>query len=733
MSLIPKLLNDALAAHRNKQLDQAEAGYLAVLQLSPQQPDALHFLGVVHHQRKDYSKAVETIRQAIAINPNVASYHCNLGEALRCEGELEAAETSCRQALQLQPEYPEAMHNLGAVLLKQGKYQEAARSFRDLIRLRKDYAPGFVALGDALRVMGAFKEAIRAYNRALELNPNLDNAHGNLGWLLGQRGDLENGLLHCRKAVELNPQSWNSYHNLASLLLDYEEFDEALEMLDKALELNPESAQVCMCIGRVSCELGEYQDALTWYDRAVHRDPELLTAKCHLASVLQELGDSEQAAKLYEEVLAKNPKIVEAHSGLAKCRLEQGDVEGAVACHKAAVEIQPEAAHLHAALGHTLSTAGDLDAAVASHREAINLNPRCIAAHSGLATTLRGKTTDDELQQIETLLANPKITGNRRASLHFGLAQGYDGRSEYDKAAVHMAEANALEKAYHEARDQGYNLEEHTIYVNRLIEAFTPEYFERVKGFGMETRRPIFIVGMPRSGTTLTEQILASHPDVHGAGERRYLTQGFHFLPQAMGANIGPIPLLRHVQPEHVRSIAQWHLDRLQELDQGRKVFVVDKMPENFNLLGWMVTMFPNTRIIHCRRDVRDVALSCWITNFAKIRWANDQFHLADRINQYFRIMKHYRQVLPFPILDVDYEDMVADQEGTTRKMLEFVGLEWNDACLNFHKTERLVKTASVAQVRQPIYKKSVARWKHYEQSLETLLKNLAIGDVAVP
>ena len=183
---------------------------------------------------------------------------------------------------------------------------------------------------------------------------------------------------------------------------------------------------------------------------------------------------------------------------------------------------------------------------------------------------------------------------------------------------------------------------------------------------------------------------------------------------------------LGRLNPEALDRLAAWHLDRLAEIDSAHDR-VVDKMPDNYQFLGWIAAMHPNARIIHCQRDVRDVALSCWITNFARIRWANDLEHLAERINDYLRLMAHYRAALPLPILEVSYEAMVNDQEGTTRRMLDFIGLAWDPACLEFHKTERLVRTASVAQVRQPIYQRSVARWKRYEQALHPFLQRLQI------
>lgn len=726
MNGIAEQLSAGLSAHRAGQLEQAENVYREILKHQPDHPDALHLSGVIAHQRGDYDRAIDLIRQAIQHSPLVAAYHCNLAEALRGAKQWDAAEASCQQALVLQPVYPEVHHNLGVIYFRQQRFLDAEQAYRTSLSLRPDSALTLLGLADTLRERRLLNQAEATYRQALTIAPHLDAAHANLGLLLSTLGNFEPGLEHCRRAVQLNPQSVSSLHNLGTLLLEYGEIDESLEMLDRALELDPNSAPLYVTIGRVSLELAQHTQALSWFQRALRLDPELLAARCQLAITLLEMGDPEQAGELFQQVLDREPHYVEALMGLARAKLEQGDVDTAVSSQRAAIELFPQAAQLHAALGNTLSTAGDLDAAVACHRQAIHLNPRCVAAHSGLLTTLRNKSTEDDIKHSETLLNAPWMTDIRRAHLHFGLAQGYDGRGDFLRAAEHLATANALQKEHYEERDQGYDPEEHHAYVSRIIETFTPEYFERVREFGNPSRRPVFIVGMPRSGTTLTEQILASHPQIHGAGERRFANLGFSVIPQMLGSNILPIEGLSRLEAAHAQKLATWHLEQLQKLDQGRATLVVDKMPENYHLLGWIVTLFPHARIIHCRRDVRDVALSCWITNFSQIRWANDLEHIATRINEYSRVTSHLQRVLPVPVLDIDYEQMVADQTGTTRKMLEFLGLDWHPACLNFHQTERLVRTASVAQVRQPIYSRSVARWKRYEAALQPLLNNLA-------
>ncbi len=717
-------LQKALQHHRAGRLDQAAQFYERILAREPQHPDALHLLGVVAHQRGDHTRGAELIGRAIDVRPGTAAFHCNLADALCSLGRFAEAEVHGRRAIELQPDYPAALHNLGLILFKQRKYVEAELAYRAALLQQPTTALTTAALADALREQGRIGDALATYRVALDLDPDAAAVHANYGLLLAQSGQFEKGLEHCRRAVALCPEDAVSQGNLGQLLLEYGHIEEAMDALAEAFERDRHSPALALAVGKAWLELADYRQARGWFERVLRLAPEWEEPRCFLAHIQAEAGDLEGAANLYREVLSRAPSCVEARIGLAKTLLEQGDVEGAVARHREALALQPEAASLHATLGNTLSTAGDLEGAVACHRRALELNPRCVPAHAGLATTLRGKADDANVRQIEELLTAPWMTDARRSALHFALAQVCDGRGDWFRAAEHMATANALQRKGNAARDQGYDPEEFRRYVDRLIEAFTPDYFARVRGHGNPSERPVFIVGMPRSGTTLTEQVLASHPRIWGAGERRFAQLGFNLLPAVMQEQRPPVECLALLPHNALGRLAEGHLNILSQLNADRDR-VVDKMPDNYQLLGWIVTLFPNARLIHCKRDVRDVALSCWITNFARLRWANDLGHLAERINDYLRLMEHYRRVLPKPLFEVEYEQMVADQEGTTRRLLDFVGLEWDPACLSFHKTERLVRTASLAQVRQPIYQRSVARWRHYETALGPLLERL--------
>ena len=275
---------------------------------------------------------------------------------------------------------------------------------------------------------------------------------------------------------------------------------------------------------------------------------------------------------------------------------------------------------------------------------------------------------------------------------------------------------------------QRRGLEYHTAgeqrFVDALIAAFTPEFFARVRGFGLETELPVFIMGLPRSGTTLIAQILASHSRVFVAGELQFYGEVFAGLPKAVGRNATPFECLPHLDRRVTRRLAAQVLKRLQAFDPGA-LRIVDKLPANYLYLGLIGVLFPRAKVIHCRRDLRDVALSCWTTNFTLIRWACDPDRIAARFEDHRRLMDHWSKAPPTPFLEVDYESVVEDLEGNARRIIQWCGLEWEPQCLEFYKTRRAIHTASTGQVRQPIYRSSVGRWKNYEKLLGPLFAKL--------
>jgi hypothetical protein len=338
---------------------------------------------------------------------------------------------------------------------------------------------------------------------------------------------------------------------------------------------------------------------------------------------------------------------------------------------------------------------------------------------------LRGKLPPADRAALEERLIDPQLGDGPRARLLFALAHVADATGDSGRAVDCLREANALSQEMARRQKREYNPADHKRFVDNLIASFDADLYKRLAVGGSDSRRPVFVFGLPRSGTTLIEQVLASHSCVHGAGELRLVRQSFEAIPSALGRSEGPLLCLPHLEPAIIRRLAEQHLARLAALDGDRAERIVDKMPDNYMYLGLVAAMFPRAVLIHCRRDLRDVALSCWMTDFRSIRWANDPEHIAGRFQQYRRLMDHWQTVLEGSIHEVDYEETVADLDGVARKLLAACGFDWEPACAEFHRTPRPIRTASVTQVRQPIYKQSAGRWRNYAIPLADLFVGL--------
>jgi len=718
-------MNDDLALglleHQRGLLDQAARRYRNVLRAQPDNADALHLLGVALHQQGDHRQAAESIGRAVTLNPGKAVYYANLAEAYRALGNLEGAAECCRTALRLQPRAPEAANSLGLVLLAQGKTDEAILQLRETLRLKPDYGMACNNLGNALRLRGDLDGALAHFRRAVEIEPNLAEAHSNLGQLLLERHQPHEALAHLRAAVRLRPDLAEARNNLGNALREVGRLAEARQSYAEALRINPNLAMTYNNMGQALQEENSLDDALAWYQRALQLDPSSARIHCNAASLLAEQEKLDDALAGYRRALELEPTYGEAHCGVGALRHEQGHFEQAEAHYREALRHKPDLPVAHCALGTVREELGDFENAESCWRSALRYDPRLAGAYAALATLLRGKLPEEDLVGMRQLLADPNLHDGRRGALHFGLAQVLDARGAYDEAAESLRQANALGLAGARKRGQGYDPAEHARFVAGMMAVCTPAFFERIRGFGLDSERPIFIVGLPRSGTTLTEQILASHAQVFGAGEQRCGRDDFEAL--ADGDDRG-LEALAQMDMTTARRIGARHLDRLRELNADRP-HVADKMPDNYLYLGLLAALFPRAKLIHCRRDLRDIAVSCWMTNFRQIRWANDPEHIATRFAEYRRIMAHWQRTLPVPLLEVDYEETVADLEGVARRLVSWCGLEWDPGCLKFHEGKRPVRTASVSQVRQPVYQRSVARWRHYEKALGPLFDRL--------
>jgi Flp pilus assembly protein TadD len=512
--------------------------------------------------------------------------------------------------------------------------------------------------------------------------------------------------------------------NLAMNLLRRGEIDTAISQFREAIGQQPGFAEAHNGLGHALWRKGDRLGALAHYGRAVALKPRWSGARSDLAQALLQHGDPDPALRESEEAVRLDPRSAPALTTLAHVLMAHNRLVEAKARLLEALGLEPNQAAIHVALATVCERIGEFDQWHDSLRGALRCAPGHPVALARLATGLTGKLPHDDQAEIERLLALPGIADHLRRQLLVGLAQTLDAKGQFDRAAELSIEANALLLARVKRQRHAYDPRAHAALVTHVISTFTPEYFAGVRGFGLESERPLFVVGMPRSGTTLTEQVLASHPRVFGAGELWLARDALDSVPAATGRKGEPLSCVRHLDREMVSRLARIYLERLATFD-ALADRVVDKLPENTLHLGFLATLFPRAQIIHCRREPRDVALSCWMTDLAEFPWSCDPEMIAGRIHEYRRLMEHWRRVLPIPMFELDYETLVEDLEGTARRLVTWCGLEWDAACLAFHKTRRAVRSPSAGQVRQPIYKSSVGRWRHYERSLSTLFARI--------
>jgi tetratricopeptide (TPR) repeat protein len=609
-------------------------------------------------------------------------------------GRLPAAEQIYRQILAVEPNQADAVHLLGVIAHQVGKHAIAVEYIGRAIELMGNEAHLHNNLGEAYRALRRLTEAVACYRRALELKPDYAEAHNNLGAALKDQGKLDEAIVCHRRALQLKPDFAEAHNNLGNVLKDQGKLDEAVANYRRSLELKPDNAE----------------------------------ANINLGNVLKDQGMVDEAVICYHRALRLRPNFAEAHNSLGNALCEQRKPDAAIACYRRTLELESDHADAHNNLGRVLKELGDLQGAEDSVRAALRHNCRFAPAHFQMAELLGAKLPDNELAAQRQLLEDRELTDAQRLLLHFGLAQVLDARGEFAEAAEHLERGNALQLSERRRCGQVYDPKEHESFVSQMIKACTPDFFEQVRGFGLESRLPVFVFGLPRSGTTLIEQILASHSRVYGAGELPLGQQTFRSVPSLLGLTAPSADCLPQLHAAAIHKLAEQHEARLQALMREPADRIVDKLPDNYLYLGLLAALFPQAAFIHCRRDLRDVAVSCWMTHFVKIRWANDRQHVASRFRQYQRIMEHWRKVLPVPLLEVDYEETVANPESVARKLVTWCGLTW-EPCSEFHKTKRPIRTASVVQARKPVFTTSVGRWKHYEHALSALFARLGHDD----
>jgi tetratricopeptide (TPR) repeat protein len=722
-------LDIARAFHFQGRLSEAEIHYREVLRWQPDAVEAIRGLGALAYQHGRLDEAMDLFSRGVAIRPEAADLHTNLAETLRILDRTDEAVEHARMGLALDPTLPDAWNTIGLLAHRQGRFTDAEIAFRESIRLRPKHWSSHNNLATTLQMMSRLNEAAESLRTAIRLEPNSAAALTNLAQVLIDIGDpdlLDQAEELCRSAVKVAPEMISAINTLGNVLRHQGRFDEAMSCYQHALLLDPRAAMPCLNIGKLFQQCGRFDAAEHWFEKAQVLKPDPIQYHANLGSLWADRDEFEDSASCFRLALANNPHSAEAHHGLGVALLEQGRLDEAEKSFQEEVRSDPSRPFAWVSLARLSAERGDLELSGRAARQALELRPHLADAYVQLAFNLKNRLPVADIEAMEDLFRQKYLSDDSRSQMMFALAAIDDANRDYEAAATRLTTANALQTAARTARGQHYEPAVYTQFIDRIIAAMTPQLMASCRGWGSSDPRPVFVVGLPRSGTTLIEQIIATHPKVHGAGELPDVRRVFKSLPELVGRPFAdPCQALIALEPASSRAAAGRYLDRLNTLAPHTALRVVDKMLDNVDLIGLIALLWPSARVIVCRRDVRDIGVSCWQTGFASIHWANDYEHIARRFADYQRIVEYWRRTKPIAWLDVSYEELVRDVEVQSRRLVDFLGLDWDPVCLQFHSTRRVVRTASQSQVRRPIYSQSVGRWKNYEQWIKPLFQAL--------
>jgi len=498
--------------------------------------------------------------------------------------------------------------------------------------------------------------------------------------------------------------------------------EEAENLWRQMLQDFADHPQPYVGLGLLLVQLERYAEAYDLYKQAVTIAPGEFVAWRQFGICLYNMRQYEAAIIAYKKAIALKPDSAETHYDLARALFFHHCPEESLAAYDKALELRADYASAHLGRGVQLQTLGRNGEAKACFHKAIELEPDNAVTHFRLAAMdLESDEAEDLLARLRELSGSNSLTKRDQAATMFSSARILHRQKDHAGAFEHYAAGNnLLKEVYRFDRDAFKAL------IEDSIKGYTPNVFGLHKDAGSPSTAPIFIVGMPRSGTTLVEAIVSSHPDVSAGGEERKMADITNALTLTDGALKYPLDIAQ-MKSAHLLPFGTQYLSHMARLHPGAKRFT-DKLPFNCIHLGLIAILFPNATVIHCRRDPMDTCLSCYFQYFgetATLSYTNDLEDLGFVYSHYERLMAHWHDVLPIEIIDVQYEDMIAAQEETSRDLIARTGLDWDDACLNFHEMERSINTASHSQVRQPIYNTSVEKWRRYEPFLGPLQEAL--------
>lgn len=633
-------------------------------------------------------------------------------------GDPVAAEKLCREAVQRNPKDVTMSGLLGAVLIKRRRLDEAEQVLKQTIALAPTFAKAHEDLGYALLEQERYEEAVEMLQKATRLDPKLDAAHFNLGKALASTGRGKEADAAFEASFELSPER----KKLAQAAKHHQEgrIEEAEQLYRQVLNNNPRNVDALRMLAMVAATAKRYDDAERLLRKAAGIAPDFLTAVVDLGRVLKEQDRFEEAIDCFKNAIAINPNNSHTHFLLASAYSPAGLNREAAREYRRALALAPEHPGALLGLGNALKTIGKQDEAIKAYQDCIRVRPDNGEIYWSLANLKTYRFSDEQIAEMVARVDNPEgLTEQSEVNFLFALGKAHDDRQDYDQAWRYYERGNGKQRMlaqYDPVQTETLN--------DAIVEVFDKALLEEKAGKGCPDRAPIFVLGLPRSGSTLVEQILASHSQVEGTSELPYLGRVAMSLNRNRADGVNYPEAVRELEAAHLTALGEDYINYARLHRTEGKPFFIDKMPNNFPTIGFLNLILPQAKIIDARRHPLDACVGNFRQHYAKGQtFSYDLTDLGEYCLQYLRMMDHWHQALPGRILTVQYEEMVTDFETQARRLLDYCELPWEDACVRFYETERPVRTASSEQVRQPIYTDALNFWRNYERHLDELLE----------
>ncbi len=633
-------------------------------------------------------------------------------------GEAESAEAVCADLLDQHPEDANVLCLSARALLKLERFDDADARIDQAMSIYPEWARPHEVRGELLLAKGILSDAAEAFRKALNLDPKLQRSVIKLGQVLMILGRVEEARALKDEFMELSQD--NQDIAKAAELEKEEKFAEAEKLYRQILTRHPDNVSAMRLWALLGIRQKRFADAEVLLLQAVQIAPGFTQALESLCGVQLEQEKFDGVIDSAKKLIKLKPRAADGHIWMAAATAAAGNHAEAVDYYDNALEIAPNHAGALCGRGNACRTIGDQEAAIAAYRSCIKANPLHIEAYWSLANLKTFRFEDTEVDDMLALVGDERIPSEGQVQLNNALGLEFDGRKEYDRAFEFIDCGNRLrrEREYYDR----VMTEEQT---DLSIELFTPQFFEDNAGHGHPDPAPILIVGLPRSGSTLLEQILSSHSKVDGTHELFDFENTIRSHPKLSAAPARYPTSVANIGADEFNLLGSEYIERSSR-HRGDRPFFTDKNPNNFAHLGLLHLILPNAKIINARRHPLDSCFGSYKQLFAKGQpFTYDLVELGEYYLQYQRLMDHWHEVMPGKVLDVQYEEVVADLEGQVRRILEYCELDWEESCLKFHETNRSVKSASSEQVRQPIYTSAVHAWRHYEAHLGPLIETL--------